>query len=298
MKDISVGDRVFDVLNLVITFVVTLTVLYPLLYILSASVSDPVYVQSGKMWLFPKGFTLEGYERLLQYDEIWLGYLNTIFYTVFGTLLNLCVTLPCAYALSRKDFIGRRLIFTAILITMFFNGGMIPTYLVIKQLGLLDTRWMMLITGATSAYNLIVSRTFFSTTIPVEIQEAGFIDGCSNARFFYSIVLPLSKPIVAVMCLFFGVWHWNNYFHSMIYLRSRELYPLQLFLREILVQQQMAVQMMAAGDAAVDTLDKQARVAEMVKYSSIIVATLPVIAVYPFLQKFFVQGVTLGAVKG
>lgn len=298
MKNQSIGDRVFDTSNSIITFVTMLTVLYPLLYILSASVSDPTYVQSGKMWLFPKGFTLEGYERLLQYDEIWLGYFNAILYTVIGTLLNLAVTLPCAYALSRKDFIGRNFLFTAILITMFFNGGMIPTYLVIKQLGLLDTRLMMFITGATSAYNLIVCRTFFSTTIPVEMQEAGFMDGCSNSRFFFSIILPLSKPIIAVMCLFFGVWHWNNYFHSMIYLRRRELYPLQLFLREILVQQQMSVQMMAAGDTAVDALDKQARVAEMVKYSSIIVATLPVIAVYPFLQKFFVQGVTLGAVKG
>jgi ABC-type sugar transport system, permease component len=298
MKSQSLSDKVFDTFNLLITFVIMLIVLYPLLYILSASVSDPTYVQSGKMWLLPKGYTLEGYKRLLQYDEIWLGYFNTIFYTVGGTLLNLIVTLPCAYALSRKDFIGRGFIFTAILITMFFNGGMIPTYLVIKQLGLLDTRLMMFITGATSAYNLIICRTFFSTTIPIEMQEAGFIDGCSNARFFYSIILPLSKPIVAVMCLFFGVWHWNNYFHSMIYLKRRELYPLQLFLREILVQQQMAVQMMAAGDAAVDSLDKQAKIAEMVKYSSIIVATLPVILVYPFLQKFFVQGVTLGAVKG
>ncbi len=298
MKNQSFGDKAFDISNLIITSAITLTILYPLIYILSASVSDPTYVQSGKMWLLPEGFTLQGYERLLQYDEIWTGYANTILYTVGGTLLNLVVTLPCAYALSRKDFLGRSFIFTAIIITMFFNGGMIPTYLVIKQLGLLDTRMMMIITGATSAYNLIVCRTFFSTTIPVEMQEAGFMDGCSNARFFYSIILPLSKPIVAVMCLFFGVWHWNNYFHSMIYLSRRELYPLQLFLREILVQQQMAVQMLAAGDSAVDALDKQAKIAEMVKYSSIIVATLPVIAVYPFLQKFFVQGVTLGAVKG
>ncbi len=292
----SRADNAFDILNKIAMYAVLLVVLYPLVYIVSASFSDPYRVAGGEMWLWPVGFTLEGYERLLHYSEIWLGYGNTIYYTVVGTLLALAVTLPAAFAISRRDFVGKGFLMLMIMITMFFSGGLIPTYLNIRNLGLLNTRTLMIITGASSAYNLIISRTFF-TTLPEEMLEAAKIDGCSHTRLFCQIVLPLSKPILAVMAMYFAVGHWNNYFTAMIYLQDRALFPLQLFLREILIQSKVSVEMMADVDAA-EVLNESARVAEMVKYSSIIVATLPMMVAYPFLQRFFIKGVMIGAVKG
>ncbi len=292
----SRADNAFDILNKIAMYAVLLVVLYPLVYIVSASFSDPYRVAGGEMWLWPVGFTLEGYERLLHYSEIWLGYGNTIYYTVVGTLLALAVTLPAAFAISRRDFVGKGFLMLMIMITMFFSGGLIPTYLNIRNLGLLNTRTLMIIAGASSAYNLIISRTFF-TTLPEEMLEAAKIDGCSHTRLFCQIVLPLSKPILAVMAMYFAVGHWNDYFTAMIYLQDRALFPLQLFLREILIQSKVSVEMMADVDAA-EVLNESARVAEMVKYSSIIVATLPMMVAYPFLQRFFIKGVMIGAVKG
>ncbi len=296
-KGETFSDTIFNVVNMIIMTVLLVIWLYPLLYILSASFSEPTMVDSGEMWLIPVGFTLEGYERLLGYSEIWRGYLNTIMYTVFGTLVNLAVTLPCAYALSRKDFAGRKIINIYLVVTMFFSGGLIPTYLVVADFNLLNTPLIMIIMGATAAYNIFIARTFFSTTIPDELQEAARIDGGTNATLFFRIVLPLSAPIIAVMALFFGVGHWNSYFNAMIYLKDREFYPLQLILREILIQSQVSAEMTMDVDVAA-SLAAQARISGLIKYGSIVISTVPMLITYVALQKHFVKGVMIGAVKG
>lgn len=294
----GIGDLVFDIVNYSLMTLVLIVILYPLIYVISASFSDPLRVASGDMWILPKSFTLDGYKRLLNYSEIWTGYGNTIFYTVFGTAMNLAVTLPCAYALSRKDFVGRNIIIILFLITMFFNGGLIPTYLLVKSLGLIDKRAMLIIGNLTAAYYVFIARTFFSTTIPDEIEDSSKIDGCSNWRLFIKIVLPLSKPIIAVLGMYFAVTHWNSYFGAMIYLKNRSLYPLQLILREILIQSKVAAEMaMFDADIAL-TLAEQAKIAELLKYTSIIVSTIPMLILYVSLQKYFVQGIMIGAIKG
>ena len=275
---------------------VLIIVVYPLIYILSASFSDPASVSGGEMWLWPVGFSLEGYVRMLGYSEIGLGYSNTIVYTAAGTLTALAVTLPAAYTLSRKDFVGRGVLTVLVLITMFFSGGLIATYINIKNLGLLDSQLLMIINGACSAYNLIVSRTFFSS-IPPELQEAAQIDGCSNFRLFFKIILPVSKPIIAVMAMYYAIGHWNDYFTAMIYLTDRAKYPLQLFLREILIQSRVSADLLADVELA-ESIAAKARISSMIKYCSIIISTIPLLVVYPFFQRFFVKGVMIGAVKG
>jgi len=272
-------------------------VLYPLIFIVSASISDPDLVNQGKVWLFPRGITFDGYRRVFQDAQIWNGYRNTIFYTVVGTVLNLLVTLPAAYSLSRKDFYGRNF-FTAIFtFTMFFGGGLIPTYLLYSNLGMRNTIWAMLIPGLAGMWNIIISRTYFQNSIPGELKEAAEMDGCTNMRLFAQIILPLSAPIIAVMALFYGVGHWNSFFNALIYLSDKKLFPLQLILREILVQNVMSAQMMTSGED-LDLMAKQAKIADMIKYAVIIVSTLPVLAAYPFIQKYFVQGIMVGAIKG
>lgn len=297
MKNNGKEEIIFDTVNYTLMFLVLVIVLYPLLYIVGASFSEPSRVAAGDMWLIPKGFTLEGYKRLFGYAEIWNGYTNTIFYTVVGTLINLIVTLPCAYALSRKDFVGRTFLSIMFMVTMFFSGGLIPTYLIVKNLGLLDSRLILLIGGATAAYNLFIARTFYITTIPNELQEAGRLDGCSNWLLFMKIVLPLSAPITAVLVLFFGVGHWNSYFNAMIYLKDRSLFPLQLILREILIQSKVAAQMAMTDADIAETLAAKARISELIKYSSIIVSSAPMLFLYIYFQRYFIQGVMLGAIK-
>lgn len=291
-------DKVFLAFVYLILTVALVIVAYPLIYILSASISNPTIVAAGEMWLLPKDITFEGYRRVFQDSSIWNGYLNTVIYTVVGTLVNLVVTLPAAYALSRRDFIGRNLFMILFIVTMFFGGGLVPTYLVVRSLGLVDSMWALILPGATSVWNLIVCRTFFQSSIPRELQEAAEIDGCSNFRLYFRIVLPLSTALIAVMALFFGVGHWNNYFSAMIYLNQQEKYPLQLVLRQILVLQQMSAQAGTIDATMASSLNNKAEVAALVKYAVIIVATLPIIAVYPFLQRYFVQGVMIGSVKG
>lgn len=291
-------DRIFLACNYLFLFLALVIVAYPIIYILSASVSTPKYVSSGEMWLWPMGLTFEGYERVFRDPKIWTGYGNTILYTFAGTLVNLAVTIPAAYALSRKDFVGRNLFMGIFMVTMFFSGGLVPTYLLIKDLGMVNTMWALILPGATSVWNLIVCRTFFQSNIPKELQEAAEIDGCSNFRLFFQIVLPLSTSIIAVMALFFGVGHWNSYFSAMIYLNDDAKYPLQLVLRQILVLQEMSAQTGSIDAATATALNNRAEVAALVKYAVIIVATLPVIVVYPFLQRYFVQGVMIGSVKG
>lgn len=291
------SDRLFGLGNYLLIGALLVIIIYPLIYILSASVSDPTAVNSGEMWLWPVGFTLEGFGRVFSNPDILIGYRNTLFYTVVGTLINLAVTLPCAYALSRGELPGRTVILGVILFTMFFSGGIIPTYLLIRDLGMINSVWALLLPKAAAAWNILVAMAFFSMTIPKELQDAAEIDGASPIGFFLRIVLPLSKPIIAVMALFYAVGHWNQYFDALIYLSDRNLYPLQLFLREILVEQQMSASMMMDG-AAMEAMARQARIADIVKYAVIIVASLPLLIVYPFLQRFFVKGVFIGSVKG
>ncbi|CAM3663125.1 MULTISPECIES: carbohydrate ABC transporter permease [Saccharibacillus] len=296
----SKGDKIFLICTYVYLSVALLVVLYPLIYILSASISSPQAVNSGQMWLFPKDVTWAGYELVFNNPKIWNGYLNTIIYTLVGTLLNLAVTLPAAYALSRSDFVGRGWFMAFILLTMFFSGGLVPTYLVVKNLGLIDTMGALILPVAASVWNIVVARTFFQSAIPKELQEAAHIDGCTNLKLFWRVVLPLSAPIIAVMALFYGVGHWNSYFPSLIYLNSEAKYPLQMVLRQILVLQEMSAETTGAaisGDIA-QAMNSKAETASLIKYGVIVVSTLPIIAVYPFLQRYFVQGVMVGSVKG
>ncbi|OBR66558.1 sugar ABC transporter permease [Paenibacillus oryzae] len=296
----SPSDRVFLALNYVYLIIALVIVLYPLIYIVSASISTPKFVSSGEMWLFPKGLTLDGYKLVFNNPKIWNGYGNTLLYTSVGTLLNLAVTLPAAYALSRSDFAGRNMFMGIFLVTMFFNGGMIPLYLTIKNLNLINSMGALILPVAASVWNIIVSRTFFQSTIPKELQEAAHVDGATNFRLFIKIVLPLSAPIIAVMALFYGVGHWNSYFPALIYLNDEMKYPLQMVLRQILVLQEMSAETTGAaisGDIA-QAMNNKAEIAALVKYAVIIVSTLPVVILYPFLQRYFVQGVMIGSVKG
>lgn len=291
-------DKIFLAFVYIILWVFLIIVLYPLIYIISASISDPTYVSGGEMLLFPKGITFEGYKRVFANPDIWLGYRNTLFYSIFGSFLGLVIIIPAAYALSRQDLIGRKYISFFFLFTMFFNGGLIPTFLLIKDLNLYNTIWAILLPATASVWNLIVSRTFFQTTIPRTLEEAAEIDGCSTFMLFFKIILPLSKPILAVMALFYGVGRWNSYFSELIYFKSRDLYPLQIFLREILITAEMSTSNAYIAGAADLALAEQQRIADIVKYSIMIVSTLPIICVYPFVQKFFIKGVMIGSIKG
>ncbi|MDQ1914928.1 carbohydrate ABC transporter permease [Paenibacillus sp. GD4] len=290
----SRGDLWLERSILAVLSVITVIVLYPLLFVLVASISSPEAVMRGEVWLWPKQLTWVGYEKVFENKDVLTGYMNTILYTVVGTAVNLVMTVAAAYPLSRKDFDGRNVITALIVFTMFFSGGMIPTYLLVKQLGMLNSFWALIIPSAVSVWNIMIMRTFFQTGIPYEMQEAAAMDGCSNFKTLTRIVLPLSLPILAVMVLFYSVGHWNSYFSAMIYLNDRDKYPLQLFLREILVQGQMN-EMIGVGD---DTLLKTMMDAEAVKYAIVIVANLPILTLYPFLQKYFVKGVMIGAIKG
>jgi putative aldouronate transport system permease protein len=293
------ADKIFLIFIYVFLAISLLIVLYPLIYIISASISNPHLVNSGEMWLLPKGITFEGYRTLLGNSSIWRGYLNTIYYTVLGTSINLLVTLPCAYALSREDFYGRRAFTNFMLVTMFLSGGLIPSYLLIRSLGMLNTVWALVIPGAVSVYNVVVTRTFFQSTIPREMEEAAIVDGCSDFRLFMQIVLPLSTPIIAVMALFYGVGHWNSFFSALIYLSDRSMYPLQMILREILILQDMSSNTVnnVTSEMANMLYSKQ-QLAQVIKYGVMIVSSLPVIIVYPFLQKYFVKGMMVGSIKG
>lgn len=287
------GDRVFDWMNYATLAVILLIIIYPLLFVISASISDPQLVNSGKMWLWPKGVTFLGYEKVFQNKEILNGYLNTILYTVLGTSINLVLTVLAAFPLSRKDLVGKNIIMALFVFTMFFSGGLIPSYLLIKNLGMLNTMWALIIPNAVSIWNIIIVRTFFQHSIPNEIQEAAAIDGISDFQMLWKVILPLSMPIIAVMTLFYSVAHWNSYFNALIYLTDQKLFPLQLILREILIQNQMD-QMAGSSEA----MTQQILFAQTIKYAVVIIANLPVLMLYPFLQKYFTKGVMVGAIKG
>lgn len=290
----SRSERIAGIFIYIILSFITLLVLYPLFFVLIASISAPETVMRGEVWLWPKELSFVGYERLFANSELVRGFLNTLLYTTTGTALNVLMTIAAAYPLSRVDFKGRHVFTLIIVFTMFFSGGMIPNYLLVKELGMLDTIWAIIIPSAVSVWNIIIMRTFFQSSIPKEMQEAAFIDGASNMRVLLRIVLPLSGPILAVMVLFYAVGHWNSYFSALIYLSDRANYPMQLFLREILVQGQMQEMV----DISDDSLARSLMDAEAIKYAAVIVTNLPMLLLYPFLQKYFVKGVMIGAIKG
>ena len=291
------GDRVFSYVNHFLVFVLFAAVLYPLIYVLSCSISSPIEVAAGRVWLWPKGITLLGYQRVFQEPGILTGYKNTLIYTIVGTLLNLVVTVPAGYALAKRSLPGRNIIMGFFMFTMYFSGGLIPTFLLVNSLGLYNTRMVLIILGAFSMYNCIICRTFFAG-IPRDIEEAAAIDGCSHTRTFIQIVLPISQALLGVMVLYFAVSHWNSYFSALIYISDESLKPLQLILRKILVQEASNAAMMEGRPTGDDYAFQQHQLRELIKYSVIVVASLPVMILYPFLQKYFVKGVMIGSVKG
>ena len=286
-------DRAFVIIVYALLALITLLILYPLIFVLSASISDPNAVNSGKVWLWPVGLQWKGYAKVFESRWVLVGYRNSLIYLVFGTALNVFVTFTGAYALSRKDIYGRGLLTFFIVFTMWFNGGMIPTFLQVKSLGLVDSPWSMIILGAMNAYNFIICRSFIQSSIPGELQEAGRIDGCSDFRLCAMIVFPLSGPVIAVLTLYYGLEHWNGYFNAMLYLNNRDYQPLQIFLREILLQNQTLDM-----SADLESLQANEMLKRTIKYSLIVVASLPMLVIYPFLQKFFAQGVMIGSIKG
>ena len=287
------ADRVFDVMNYVILTICLLLVAYPLYFVVIASISDPVDVNAGKVILYQVKATMDGYRRILEYDSFFSGYRNTLLYTGLGTLVNMLITVPAAYALSRKDLVGRNFFMMLITFTMIFSGGLMPTFLLVRGLNLLDTIWAMVLPVAVSSWNLIVARTFFQQTIPDDLLEAAQLDGATNVQFFMKVVLPLSKSILAVLVLFYAVSHWNRYQEALFYLRTDSKRPLQLVLRSILFENSMNDMV---DDAA--NLAAQMRLGELIKYGVIIASSLPLLILYPFLQRYFIQGVMIGAVKG
>ena len=293
-KNSSTGDKVFIILVYVLLSAVMLIVLYPLIYIISASFSDPQAVVSGKVVLWPVDVTLRGYKAVFKNPKILTGFMNSFFYMGVGTVVNLIMTMLCAYPLSRKEFTARNKIAALFVFTMYFSGGLMPSYMIVSKLGLINTRWAMIIPSAMSTYNMIIARTYMVNSIPDELYEAAQIDGCSPFKYLLKVIVPLSKPILAVLALYYGIAKWNNYFDAMLYLNDASMQPLTIVLREILIQNQIDPTMLTDASA----LSKLQGMTELLKYAVIVVASVPVLAIYPFVQKYFVKGVAIGAVKG
>ena len=287
------ADKVYYAISYTIVCLLVLVVLYPMVYVVSASFSTASMVTSGKVWFFPVKPTLFNYSMVLQYRVVYLGYRNTIFYTIFGTLINVVFTIMCAYPLSRKDLDGRGFFTFLFSFTMIFSGGMIPSYILMRNLKLLNTVWAMMLPGAIGVTNMIVVRTFFQTSIPDELLEASKLDGCSDLQYLFRVVLPLSHAVIAVITLFYAVGHWNAYFNAFLYLSKQNLFPLQLFLREILVQNQFSSEMIDPEAA-----EAMLGLYEVLKYAIIVMSTAPLMFFYPFAQKHFVRGVMIGSLKG
>ena len=291
---LTASDRVFNVSVILITAIFTLLVLIPMWNIVASSLSDVDAVLAGKVTLWPVDFSIAGYRAVFSNGDVGTGYLNTILYTVIGTVINISMTLICAYPLTRPELPFRGAIMFLFTFTMFFGGGLIATYINISNLNLINTFWVMVLPGAMSTYNMILARTFIQSSIPNDLLEAARIDGCSYTRYFFQIVLPLSPAIIAVLSLNYAVGHWNSYFSALIYLRSRSRFPLQLYLREILVANTIDDSMLV--DPESNEIKKG--IAEVLKYALIIVSTLPVLCFYPFAQRYFMQGMMIGSLKG
>ncbi len=292
----SRGDVIFDTVNIIIITLFLIIIIYPLYWTLIASFSEPNAVNRGDVTLWPVGITFSGYTRLFEYSTIWRSYVNTLIYTVVGTVLNVAVTVAGGYALSRQSLPGRSIIMKLLVFTMFFNGGMVPLYMLVKDLNLLNNMWGLILPTTLSVYNMTIARAFFQGSIPDGIVEAAQIDGCSNIGTFFRIVLPVSPAIISVMCLFHVVFRWNEYFNAMMFFTKPELYPLQLVLRDILINNTMT-QVQASGSDA-QAIEEMRRQAQLIKYSSIVVSTVPMLILYPFLQKYFVKGIMVGSLKG
>ncbi|MCI5509872.1 MAG: carbohydrate ABC transporter permease [Eubacterium sp.] len=287
------GDKIFTTVNVIIMIFVCLIIVYPLYYVVLASITDPVIVSSGKLLLYPESMYLEGYKTTLGYKPLWIGYWNTIRYTVVGTIVSLICTIPAGYALSRKDLFGRKPIMFLFTFTMFFSGGIVPLFLTVKNLHIYNTIWAMVLPVAVSAYNLIVCRSFFESGVPDELLEAAQLDGCSDFGFFFRIAIPISSTIIAVMTLFYATAMWNQFFNALMFLQDEDMMPLQVILRNLVLMNQ-SNQM---GSSAAEAVMKQ-KLADQLKYCVVVVSAFPLLCVYPFVQKYFAKGVTIGAVKG
>ena len=289
----TAGDRMFYRVNAILLMLLTLSVLFPIIYVLANSFSSPAAVSSGKVYLWPLDPSVEGYRRVLENPNILSGFLNSVFYTVVGTAINLAMTMIAAYPMARKDLPLRSFFSVLFAFTMLFGGGMIPNYILIMKLGMLNTRWALLLPGALSVYNMIIARTAMQS-LPDELLEAAYIDGCSDARYFVRIVLPLSGATIAVLALYYAVGHWNSYFSAFMYLSDRSKYPLQIVLREILIMGQIA-------ESDITDLDSAERIqglSQLLKYALIVISSAPMMLIYPFVQKYFVKGVMIGSLKG
>lgn len=294
----SLKDKIFDVFMNLLGFILIVLVAFVIIFVISASISNPKLVSLGKVYLLPKGINIDAYKALLNYSDIWIGYRNSILYTIIGTTLNILITVLAAYPLSRKDFNGKGIVTIYFIITMYFSGGLIPTFLVVKNCGLYNSFWALIIPNAVSVYNLVICRTYFQSSIPYEIQESAKLDGCNDFGVLFRIVLPISGPVIAVLVMFFALGHWNNYFSALIYIQERAKYPLQMFLNEILVKSEASSINAMMSEEQLIYAQKQADQAELLKYALVIVSSLPFMIVYPMLQKFFVKGVMVGSLKG
>lgn len=292
-RQVTRNDLMFNIVLYGISAFILLIVVYPLYFIIIASFSNPTEVANGHVWFVPSQFTVDGYKEIMRHGELWMGYRNTIVYTALGTVIGLAVNIPAAYALSRKDLVGRRFFTLYFVFTMFFGGGLIPTYFTIRNFGLYNTIWVMVLPFSVAVYHIIIARTFFDSSLPQGIFDAAQIDGCGNLRFFFQIALPLSKAVLAVIALYTAVGQWNAYFNALVYIRSEELKPLQLVVRNILITNQA---MAGTGDGL--AAQEARRLSELMKYAVIIISTVPIMCVYPFVQKYFSQGVMIGAIKG
>lgn len=288
-KPQSTGSKIFSIINYILLTVIGFIMFYPMFYVFIVSISSAEYINQGAISFWPRGINFEAYSRVFQNESIWTGYKNTILYTVVGTLINVVVTAMCAYPLSRRDFYGRGPITVIVTLTMFFSGGMIPLYLVINGIGIMNTMWAVILPTTISTYNMIVMRTSFEA-IPVSLIESAHLDGANDIRILGKIVLPLSKPIIATMVLFYAVTHWNSYFPAMLYLNDQTKYPVQVIMRDIVIEGDMA----QAGDVS----GMMNVVSTNYKYAVIIISVIPILLVYPFIQKYFTKGVMIGAVKG
>ena len=288
----SRGDRIFGLVNAALLWIVSIIMLYPLLYVVACSFSDPLSVVQSRITLLPQGATLAAYERVFRNEMIMSGYKNTLVYTLLGTAINVVITLMTAYPLSRPDLVGKKAVNSMIAFTMLFSGGMVPTFLVVKDLGLMDSVWAIVLPGAMSAWNMFIVKIYYMTSIPRELIEAADVDGASDIRAYLSIVTPLSAPIVAVMVLYYGVGHWNAYFDALLYLRDKARYPLQLVIRTFFTASDYAEQGGGSGDTAMLLIN------ETMKYALIVIASAPILCLYPLLQRYFIKGVMLGAIKG
>lgn len=294
----SVFDRNFDRVVLVLLLFFLFLVAYPMYFVIIASISNPSDVSMGRVVLWPRGFTLAGYQKVIEYDKIWTGYRNTLLYVAGYTALSVSTTMLAGYALSRRNLVGGRAIMLIMTFTMFFSGGLIPTYLLVDGIGLRGNPLVVIILGSVNVYNIIIARTFMRSSIPDELQEAATIDGCSHAQFFFRMVIWLSPALLAILTLFSAVSQWNSWFNAMLYLREQKYAPLQLVLREIIVNQSTFMRDTDIGDMMGDDAARQALLVESMKYAVIIVSTLPIMCLYPFIQRYFVKGIMIGSIKG